>query len=54
MAIDRDLALIAGDAAAPARISWGVAAFAPDAPFAEALIWADTELYERRNERREA
>jgi diguanylate cyclase (GGDEF)-like protein len=52
--IDCDLAMLAENAAAPARISWGVAAFTPDAPFAEALIWADTELYERRSERREA
>ncbi|MDB5041426.1 MAG: diguanylate cyclase protein [Candidatus Eremiobacteraeota bacterium] len=51
-AIDGDLAILAGDAAAPARISWGVATFGAQAPFDAALIAADGELYDSRSIRR--
>jgi diguanylate cyclase (GGDEF)-like protein len=48
-----DLAILAEDHAAPARISFGVAPFGADVPFADALIAADGQLYGRRSVRRD-
>jgi diguanylate cyclase (GGDEF)-like protein len=50
---ERDLTVLAEDAALPARISWGVAAFDARTPFAEAMIAADAQLYDRRSIRRD-
>jgi diguanylate cyclase (GGDEF)-like protein len=49
----RDLAVLAEDLDAPVRISFGVAAFGADVPFADALIAADGQLYDRRSVRRD-
>jgi diguanylate cyclase (GGDEF)-like protein len=49
----RDLAVLAEDLEAPVRISFGVAAFGADVPFADALIAADGQLYDRRSVRRD-
>jgi diguanylate cyclase (GGDEF)-like protein len=52
LACERDLGILAEDAEAPARISWGVAAFDAETAFADALIAADGRLYDRRGARR--
>ena len=49
---ERDLAVLAEDAHTPVRISWGVAAFGPQAAFGDAMIAADGQLYDRRSVRR--
>ncbi|MDQ6943038.1 MAG: GGDEF domain-containing protein [Candidatus Eremiobacteraeota bacterium] len=46
--IDADLAVLGEDLQTPVRISWGVAAFNAEHAFAEALIAADTRLYDSR------
>ncbi len=50
-ATDGDLAVLGEDLRAPVRISWGVAAFGAHRTFADALIAADTRLYETRTVR---
>lgn len=52
-AIDVDLATLAEDLRAPARLSWGAAPFSPDRPFADALVAADADLYDGRAARRD-
>jgi|GEM_PF-2429555 len=47
-AIDADLAVLGEDLQTPVRISWGVAAFDAQRSFADALIAADTRLYDSR------
>ena len=49
--IDADLAVLCEDLQAPVRISWGVAAFDAQHSFADALIAADTQLYDSRTVR---
>jgi diguanylate cyclase (GGDEF)-like protein len=49
----RDLAVLGEDLEASVRISFGVAAFGADAAFADALIAADGQLYDRRSVRRD-
>ena len=46
--IDADLAVLGEDLRTPVRISWGVAAFDAQHSFADALIAADTCLYDSR------
>ncbi|MEA2784255.1 MAG: hypothetical protein QOF71_359 [Candidatus Eremiobacteraeota bacterium] len=46
--IDADLAVLGEDLRTPVRISWGVAAFDAQHSFADALIAADTRLYDSR------
>jgi diguanylate cyclase (GGDEF)-like protein len=46
--IDADLAVLGEDLLTPVRISWGVAAFDAPHAFADALIAADTQLYDSR------
>ena len=46
--IDADLAVLGEDLLTPVRISWGVAAFDAQHSFADALIAADTRLYDSR------
>ena len=50
-AMDADLAVLCEDVPAPVRVSWGVAAFGAHRAFADALIAADTELYDSRTVR---
>ncbi|HEV2741446.1 MAG TPA: GGDEF domain-containing protein [Candidatus Elarobacter sp.] len=50
-AIDADLAVLGEDLQMPVRISWGVAAFDAQHTFADALIAADTRLYDSRTVR---
>ena len=45
---ENDLAVLAEDAAAPSRISWGVAPFGNGRSLRDALAAADDELYARR------
>ncbi len=52
-AVAGDLAVLAEDVQAPARISWGVAAFGGTVSFADALIASDTDLYDGRSFRRD-
>jgi diguanylate cyclase (GGDEF)-like protein len=52
-ACERDLDVLAEDVRSPVRISWGVAAFGAGAPFDEAMIAADAQLYDRRSVRRD-
>jgi diguanylate cyclase (GGDEF)-like protein len=49
--MDADLAVLCEDLQAPVRISWGVAAFGAQRPFEDALIAADTQLYDSRTVR---
>jgi diguanylate cyclase (GGDEF)-like protein len=49
--IDADLAVLCEDLQTPVRISWGVAAFDAQHAFADALIAADTRLYDSRTMR---
>jgi diguanylate cyclase (GGDEF)-like protein len=49
--IDADLTVLAEDLRAPVRISWGVAAFDAQHSLADALIAADTRLYDSRTAR---
>jgi diguanylate cyclase (GGDEF)-like protein len=52
-ACEHDLRVLAEDVETPVRISWGVAAFGDDAPFADAMIAADVQLYDGRTVRRD-
>nr|MDQ6924772.1 hypothetical protein [Candidatus Eremiobacteraeota bacterium] len=49
--IDADLTVLGEDLQAPVRISWGVAAFDAQHAFADALVAADTRLYDSRTVR---
>jgi diguanylate cyclase (GGDEF)-like protein len=49
--IDAELAVLCEDLPAPVRISWGVAAFDAQHSFGDALIAADTQLYDSRTVR---
>jgi diguanylate cyclase (GGDEF)-like protein len=49
--IDTDLAVLGEDLKTPVRISWGVAAFDAHHEFDDALIAADTRLYDSRTVR---
>ena len=49
--IDADLSVLGEDLQTPVRISWGVAAFDAQHAFADALIAADTRLYDSRTVR---
>ena len=49
--IDADLSVLGEDLQTPVRISWGVAAFDAQHAFADALIAADTRLYDSRTGR---
>jgi hypothetical protein len=49
--IDAGLAVLGEDLQTPVRISWGVAAFDAQHAFGDALIWADTRLYDSRSVR---
>jgi len=51
-AAERDLAVQADDEHTPVSISWGIASFNAKVPFGDAMIAADTHLYDRRNIRR--
>jgi diguanylate cyclase (GGDEF)-like protein len=51
-AAERELAVFAQDLPAPVSMSWGIAPFDAQTPFAEAMIAADNHLYDRRNVRR--
>jgi diguanylate cyclase (GGDEF)-like protein len=50
-AIDANLTVLCEDLRAPVRISWGVAAFDAQHSFGDALIAADTRLYDSRTVR---
>ncbi len=50
--IDADLTILGEDLQTPVRISWGVAAFDDHRTFADALVAADTRLYDSRTARR--
>ena len=50
--IDADLTVLGEDLQTPVRISWGVAAFDDHRTFADALVAADTRLYDSRTARR--
>jgi diguanylate cyclase (GGDEF)-like protein len=51
-AAERELAVFTQDLSAPVSMSWGIAPFDAQTPFADAMIAADNHLYDRRNVRR--